>query len=193
MGEPHDRGPRSEQQAMRLARREVWTLAPAREAVSRLRPWTPTAAYVHIAGDAYQRSAPCLTSRSPTSSNSKTPPGRGCGGSTPGSRASIWTPSTWGVTYLSYEPGVRSPMAHSHHAQEGAYIVTGGSGTIVLKRRVPCHQPVGRRRGEPTHRPHVARQHRRRGAHRGRLRQTGGWRRRPWRPYAARHGRTAGA
>ena len=37
-----------------------------------------------------------------------------------------------GVTYLRYEPGVCSPMAHSHRVQEEAYIVIGGSGTIVL-------------------------------------------------------------
>lgn len=35
-----------------------------------------------------------------------------------------------GVTYLRYEPGVRSPVAHSHRIQEEAYIVIGGSGTI---------------------------------------------------------------
>jgi mannose-6-phosphate isomerase-like protein (cupin superfamily) len=37
-----------------------------------------------------------------------------------------------GVTYVRYQPGVRSPMAHSHRTQEEAYIVIGGSGTIVL-------------------------------------------------------------
>jgi uncharacterized cupin superfamily protein len=38
----------------------------------------------------------------------------------------------FGVTYLRYEPGFRSPMAHSHRTQAEAYIVIGGSGTIVL-------------------------------------------------------------
>jgi len=37
-----------------------------------------------------------------------------------------------GVTYMRYEPGVRSPMAHSHREQEGAYVVVGGSGRVRL-------------------------------------------------------------
>ncbi|MGH3049929.1 MAG: cupin domain-containing protein [Gaiellaceae bacterium] len=37
-----------------------------------------------------------------------------------------------GVTYLRYEPGVRSPLAHSHREQEEAYIVVAGSGRIRL-------------------------------------------------------------
>jgi mannose-6-phosphate isomerase-like protein (cupin superfamily) len=37
-----------------------------------------------------------------------------------------------GVTYLRYDPGVRSPMAHSHREQEEAYVVISGSGTVVL-------------------------------------------------------------
>ena len=30
-----------------------------------------------------------------------------------------------GVTYIRYEAGVRSPMAHSHREQEEAYVVIG--------------------------------------------------------------------
>lgn len=56
-------------------------------------------------------------------------------GSRPASRASISTPSTWGVTYLRYEPGVFSPMVHSHRTQEEGYVVIGGSGTIVLNEK----------------------------------------------------------
>jgi mannose-6-phosphate isomerase-like protein (cupin superfamily) len=37
-----------------------------------------------------------------------------------------------GVTYMRYEAGVRSPMAHSHREQEEAYVVIGGSGRIRL-------------------------------------------------------------
>ena len=33
---------------------------------------------------------------------------------------------------MRYEPGVRSPMAHSHREQEEAYIVVSGSGRIRL-------------------------------------------------------------
>jgi len=37
-----------------------------------------------------------------------------------------------GVTYIRYEAGVRSPMAHSHREQEEAYVVIGGSGRVRL-------------------------------------------------------------
>ncbi|MDX6535443.1 MAG: hypothetical protein QOF68_3187 [Gaiellales bacterium] len=37
-----------------------------------------------------------------------------------------------GVTYMRYDAGVRSPMAHSHREQEEAYIVISGSGRIRL-------------------------------------------------------------
>ena len=37
-----------------------------------------------------------------------------------------------GVTYIRYQPGVRSPMAHSHREQEGAYVVLSGSGQVRL-------------------------------------------------------------
>jgi len=37
-----------------------------------------------------------------------------------------------GVSYFRYEPGVRSPMAHSHREQEEAYVVIAGSGRIRL-------------------------------------------------------------
>ncbi len=37
-----------------------------------------------------------------------------------------------GVSYFSYEPNVRSPMAHSHREQEEAYVVVRGSGRIRL-------------------------------------------------------------
>jgi quercetin dioxygenase-like cupin family protein len=37
-----------------------------------------------------------------------------------------------GVTYIRYDAGVRSPMAHSHREQEEAYVVIGGSGRVRL-------------------------------------------------------------
>jgi uncharacterized cupin superfamily protein len=37
-----------------------------------------------------------------------------------------------GVTYMRYEPGVRSPMAHSHREQEEVYVVTSGAGKVRL-------------------------------------------------------------
>jgi uncharacterized cupin superfamily protein len=37
-----------------------------------------------------------------------------------------------GVTYMRYEPSVRSPMAHSHREQEEVYVVTGGAGKVRL-------------------------------------------------------------
>ena len=37
-----------------------------------------------------------------------------------------------GVTYMRYDAGMRSPMAHSHREQEEAYVVIGGSGRIRL-------------------------------------------------------------
>jgi len=37
-----------------------------------------------------------------------------------------------GVTYIRYEAGLRSPMAHSHREQEEAYVVIGGSGRVRL-------------------------------------------------------------
>ncbi|HEY2072982.1 MAG TPA: hypothetical protein VGG88_05360 [Gaiellaceae bacterium] len=37
-----------------------------------------------------------------------------------------------GITYMRYEAGVRSPMAHSHREQEEAYVVVGGSGRVRL-------------------------------------------------------------
>jgi mannose-6-phosphate isomerase-like protein (cupin superfamily) len=37
-----------------------------------------------------------------------------------------------GVTLLSYEPGVRSPMGHSHREQEEVYVIVSGSGRIKL-------------------------------------------------------------
>jgi mannose-6-phosphate isomerase-like protein (cupin superfamily) len=37
-----------------------------------------------------------------------------------------------GVTYISYEPGVRSPMGHSHRVQEEVYVVVSGAGRIKL-------------------------------------------------------------
>ncbi len=36
------------------------------------------------------------------------------------------------VTYLRFEPGVRSPIAHGRGVSDEAYIVIGGSGTIEL-------------------------------------------------------------
>jgi mannose-6-phosphate isomerase-like protein (cupin superfamily) len=37
-----------------------------------------------------------------------------------------------GVSYLSFEPGVRSPIGHRHEEQEEAYVVVRGSGRIKL-------------------------------------------------------------
>ena len=37
-----------------------------------------------------------------------------------------------GVSLFTYEPGVRSPIGHSHKEQEEAYVVVGGSGRIRL-------------------------------------------------------------
>jgi mannose-6-phosphate isomerase-like protein (cupin superfamily) len=37
-----------------------------------------------------------------------------------------------GVTYLSYDPGVRAPMGHSHREQEEVYVVVAGSGRAKL-------------------------------------------------------------
>jgi quercetin dioxygenase-like cupin family protein len=37
-----------------------------------------------------------------------------------------------GVSYFRYAPQTRSPFGHSHHEQEEAYIVVGGSGRVRL-------------------------------------------------------------
>jgi mannose-6-phosphate isomerase-like protein (cupin superfamily) len=37
-----------------------------------------------------------------------------------------------GVTYLRYEPGVRSPVGHSHREQEEVYVIVSGSGRMKL-------------------------------------------------------------
>jgi quercetin dioxygenase-like cupin family protein len=37
-----------------------------------------------------------------------------------------------GVSKFSYEPNLRSPMAHSHREQEEAYVVVAGSGRVLL-------------------------------------------------------------
>jgi mannose-6-phosphate isomerase-like protein (cupin superfamily) len=37
-----------------------------------------------------------------------------------------------GVTHIAYEPGVRSPMGHSHREQEEVYVILSGSGRIKL-------------------------------------------------------------
>jgi quercetin dioxygenase-like cupin family protein len=37
-----------------------------------------------------------------------------------------------GVTYERFEPGFRSPVAHSHREQEEAYVVVSGSGRVRL-------------------------------------------------------------
>jgi quercetin dioxygenase-like cupin family protein len=37
-----------------------------------------------------------------------------------------------GITYIRYDAGVRSPLAHSHREQEEAYVVIRGSGRIRL-------------------------------------------------------------
>jgi uncharacterized cupin superfamily protein len=37
-----------------------------------------------------------------------------------------------GVTYMRYDPSVRSPMAHSHREQEEVYVVTAGAGKVRL-------------------------------------------------------------
>jgi quercetin dioxygenase-like cupin family protein len=41
-----------------------------------------------------------------------------------------------GVTYMHYDAGVRSPMAHSHREQEEVYVVTRGAGTVRLDDKV---------------------------------------------------------
>jgi quercetin dioxygenase-like cupin family protein len=41
-----------------------------------------------------------------------------------------------GVSYWRYAPGFRSWFAHSHREQEEAYIVTGGSGNVLLDSEV---------------------------------------------------------
>lgn len=41
-----------------------------------------------------------------------------------------------GVSYFSYGPGIRSPVAHHHREQEEAYVVVGGSGRIRLNDEV---------------------------------------------------------
>jgi len=37
-----------------------------------------------------------------------------------------------GISHFSYEPNLRSPMAHSHREQEEAYVVVAGSGRVLL-------------------------------------------------------------
>jgi mannose-6-phosphate isomerase-like protein (cupin superfamily) len=37
-----------------------------------------------------------------------------------------------GVTYIRYDPGVRSPVGHSHREQEEVYVVVSGSGRVKL-------------------------------------------------------------
>ena len=41
-----------------------------------------------------------------------------------------------GVSHFRYAPNVRSPAAHSHRAQEEAYIIVAGSGRILLDEEV---------------------------------------------------------
>ena len=41
-----------------------------------------------------------------------------------------------GVSQFRYGPGVRSPIAHSHKVQEEAYVVTAGSGRMLLDNEV---------------------------------------------------------
>jgi quercetin dioxygenase-like cupin family protein len=37
-----------------------------------------------------------------------------------------------GISHFRYEANLRSPMAHSHRAQEEAYVVVSGSGRVLL-------------------------------------------------------------
>jgi quercetin dioxygenase-like cupin family protein len=37
-----------------------------------------------------------------------------------------------GISYFRYDPGLRSPTAHSHREQEEAYVVIGGFGRVRL-------------------------------------------------------------
>ncbi len=37
-----------------------------------------------------------------------------------------------GVSHFSFDPNVRSPIAHSHREQEEAYVVVAGSGRVLL-------------------------------------------------------------
>ena len=83
-----------------------------------------------------------------------------------------------GITYFRYEPGVRSPIAHSHREQEEAYVVLNGSGRIRLDDEVHelrqwdvvrvSPQPSAHRGGR--RRPRIPRR---------RLRPAGRWRRHP--------------
>ena len=41
-----------------------------------------------------------------------------------------------GVSLFRYAPNLRSPMAHSHHEQEEAYVVVAGSGRVLLDDQV---------------------------------------------------------
>jgi quercetin dioxygenase-like cupin family protein len=41
-----------------------------------------------------------------------------------------------GISYFRYDPGVRSPIAHSHREQEEAYVVINGSGRIRLDNEI---------------------------------------------------------
>jgi quercetin dioxygenase-like cupin family protein len=41
-----------------------------------------------------------------------------------------------GISHFRYEPGLRSPMAHSHREQEEAYVVIAGSGRVLLDAEV---------------------------------------------------------
>lgn len=41
-----------------------------------------------------------------------------------------------GVSLFRYAPNLRSPMAHSHREQEEAYVVTAGSGRLLLDEEV---------------------------------------------------------
>jgi mannose-6-phosphate isomerase-like protein (cupin superfamily) len=37
-----------------------------------------------------------------------------------------------GVTYIRYDPGVRSPIGHSHREQEEVYVIVSGTGRVKL-------------------------------------------------------------
>src|SRR3954464_2869076 len=37
-----------------------------------------------------------------------------------------------GISHFRYDPGFRSPMAHSHREQEEAYVVVAGAGRMLL-------------------------------------------------------------
>ena len=76
-----------------------------------------------------------------------------------------------GVSLFSYEPNLRSPMAHSHREQEEAYVVVAGSGRVLLDDEVVELRQWDVVRVAPEGRPGFRGRTRRAGARRGRRSQ----------------------